>query len=104
MQPESPDVSGDATAPGAMSTLEQIAAQVIVPRALAGVRLDRAAAELFDGFSRVALARWIEDGQLTCNGARARPSDRMRGASGCPAPSAIVSQRTRSDGSPMRSA
>jgi 23S rRNA pseudouridine1911/1915/1917 synthase len=72
-------VSGDATAPGAISSLEQIAAQVIVPRALAGVRLDRAAAELFDGFSRVALARWIEDGQLTCNGARARPSDRVRG-------------------------
>jgi 23S rRNA pseudouridine1911/1915/1917 synthase len=74
-------VSGGAPPPVPDTTTarERISAQAIVPRALAGVRIDRAAAELFDGFSRVALARWIDEGQLTCDGARARPSDRVRG-------------------------
>lgn len=50
-----------------------------VPRALAGTRIDRAAAELFDDFSRATLGRWIQEGRLTCNGAPAKPSDRLRG-------------------------
>ncbi|MBX3706441.1 MAG: RluA family pseudouridine synthase [Pseudomonadales bacterium] len=50
-----------------------------VPRELAGERVDRAAAVLFDEFSRVMLGRWIEDGSLTCDGRRVRPRDRVRG-------------------------
>jgi 23S rRNA pseudouridine1911/1915/1917 synthase len=81
LQPESPDVSGRAApaVPDMMTAGERIAGEAVVPRTLAGVRIDRAAAELFDGFSRVALARWIDEGRLTCDGARARPSDRVHG-------------------------
>jgi len=81
LQPDSRDVSGRAAPfePDTMTTMGRIAAEAVVPRALAGVRIDRAAAELFDGFSRVALARWIDDGQLTCDGVRARPRDKVHG-------------------------
>jgi 23S rRNA pseudouridine1911/1915/1917 synthase len=50
-----------------------------VPEALEGVRVDAAAAQLFPDFSRARLKRWIEDGELTVNGAPvARPRDPVR--------------------------
>ncbi|MFP1684065.1 23S rRNA pseudouridine(1911/1915/1917) synthase RluD [Alloalcanivorax sp. C16-1] len=45
----------------------------------AGSRLDQAAAELFDGFSRSRLQGWIKDGVLTVNGHPARPKDKLLG-------------------------
>ncbi|HVT36277.1 MAG TPA: 23S rRNA pseudouridine(1911/1915/1917) synthase RluD [Nevskiaceae bacterium] len=39
-----------------------------VPPALAGLRLDQAAAKLFDRYSRARLQGWIESGALTVNG------------------------------------
>ena len=42
--------------------------QAEVPEALDGARVDRAAAVLFDGYSRARLQRWIEDGHLLRNG------------------------------------
>ena len=45
----------------------------------AGSRLDQAAAELFDGFSRSRLQGWIKDGVLTVNGRPARPKDKLLG-------------------------
>ena len=45
----------------------------------AGIRLDQAAAELFDGFSRSRLQNWIKEGVLTVNGRAARPKDKLLG-------------------------
>lgn len=68
-----------------------------VPEALAGMRLDAAAARLFPEHSRARLRGWIEDGALTCNGARvARPrnavaaGDRLHIAASLEAPDAAA--------------
>jgi len=48
-----------------------------VPESLHGKRLDRAAADLFQDYSRARLQRWIEDGHLLRNGV---PAARLRDA------------------------
>ncbi|WNK20616.1 23S rRNA pseudouridine(1911/1915/1917) synthase RluD [Halomonas piscis] len=50
-----------------------------VPTGLAGARLDQAAAELFSDYSRERLKAWINRGELTVDGARARPKNRLVG-------------------------
>ncbi|WP_299260483.1 23S rRNA pseudouridine(1911/1915/1917) synthase RluD [uncultured Kushneria sp.] len=45
----------------------------IVPDAMTGLRLDQAAAELFDEFSRERLKIWIKEGALTVDGQQMRP-------------------------------
>ncbi|ART62520.1 23S rRNA pseudouridine(1911/1915/1917) synthase RluD [Kushneria marisflavi] len=45
----------------------------IVPDAMTGLRLDQAAAELFDEFSRERLKGWIKEGALTVDGQQVRP-------------------------------
>ena len=40
----------------------------IVPETLDGMRLDAAAAQIFQDYSRARLRRWIESGHLVCNG------------------------------------
>nr|WP_026351972.1 23S rRNA pseudouridine(1911/1915/1917) synthase RluD [Kushneria aurantia] len=45
----------------------------IVPDAMIGLRLDQAAAALFDDFSRERLKSWIREGALTLDGQRAQP-------------------------------
>ncbi|GIX35595.1 MAG: ribosomal large subunit pseudouridine synthase D [Lysobacteraceae bacterium] len=52
-----------------------ITAEARVGPGQSGLRLDQAAAELLDGFSRSRLAAWIRSGELTLDGARARPRD-----------------------------
>ncbi|HEX7037534.1 MAG TPA: 23S rRNA pseudouridine(1911/1915/1917) synthase RluD [Pseudomonadales bacterium] len=59
--------------------MERIVRQGIVPPELAGMRIDRAAATLFDEFSRALLSRWIEQGALTVDGAAVKPKSRLRG-------------------------
>lgn len=59
--------------------MERIARRVVVPAALAGKRLDQAAAELLDEFSRSRLRAWIDAGQLTVAGAVTAPKTRLRG-------------------------
>lgn len=59
--------------PKQISLSEQVAANS------AGLRLDQAAAELFPDFSRGRLQQWIKQGELTINGARAKPSARVLG-------------------------
>jgi 23S rRNA pseudouridine1911/1915/1917 synthase len=71
LQPEIPEQSGNPEMRVSRSTR--------VPGALAGERLDRVAALLFDEFSRVLLGRWISAGALTCDGRQLRPRDRVRG-------------------------
>ena len=44
-----------------------------VPDALAGERLDKVAAILFQDFSRAELTRWIGAGDLTLNGETVKP-------------------------------
>ena len=50
-----------------------------VPVGLAGARLDRAAAELFNEHSRAELTRWIKAGELTVDGAPGVPKQRLTG-------------------------
>jgi 23S rRNA pseudouridine1911/1915/1917 synthase len=71
LQPETPEPPSD----------DDVAVyrQSVVPRELAGARVDQAAATLFPGFSRATLARWIEGGELTCDGRTVRPAARLRG-------------------------
>ena len=45
----------------------------------AGLRLDQAAVELFQDYSRGCLQQWIKQGELTVNGKRAKPSARVSG-------------------------
>ena len=59
--------------PKQISLSKQIAANS------AGLRLDQAAAELFPDYSRGRLQQWIKQGELTVNGARAKPSARVLG-------------------------
>jgi len=58
---------------------EQICLENRVVEHLAGLRLDQAAAELFPDYSRARLQQWIKKGQLTVNGAKAKPSIRLTG-------------------------
>ncbi|GHC27189.1 pseudouridine synthase [Kushneria pakistanensis] len=44
-----------------------------VPDTMTGLRLDQAAAELFDEFSRERLKSWIKEGALTVDGQKVRP-------------------------------
>lgn len=50
-----------------------------VPAELAGERVDKAAAVLFDDFSRAVLSRWISDGDLRVDGAVVKPRLKLRG-------------------------
>lgn len=58
---------------------EIIDEQVAVPDAMAGSRLDRAAAELFPDYSRVRLQDWIRAGELTVDGRVLKPRDKLLG-------------------------
>ncbi|MCB8890410.1 23S rRNA pseudouridine(1911/1915/1917) synthase RluD [Vreelandella malpeensis] len=50
-----------------------------VPETLAGARLDQAAAELFSDYSRERLKTWINTGELTVDGAKAKPKAKLHG-------------------------
>ena len=58
---------------------EQLELDIEVPAELAGLRLDQAAAELIPDYSRARLQGWIKSGQLTVNGAAAKPRDKLFG-------------------------
>ncbi|CAO1659655.1 MULTISPECIES: 23S rRNA pseudouridine(1911/1915/1917) synthase RluD [Salinicola] len=50
-----------------------------IPEHLAGRRLDQTAAEMFPEFSRERLKGWIQQGELTLDGQKARPKDKVIG-------------------------
>ena len=50
-----------------------------IPEHLAGRRLDQTAAEMFPEFSRERLKGWIQRGELTVDGQKARPKDKVIG-------------------------
>ncbi len=52
---------------------------VDVPPDLAGQRTDRAAALLFEGYSRARLTRWMRQGALTVDGQPSAPDRKLRG-------------------------
>ena len=56
---------------------ETIQLQATVPEQLSGYRLDQAAAELFDDYSRARLQQWIKSGELTVDGATRKPRDKL---------------------------
>jgi len=51
----------------------------IVPRDLAGYRLDRALAQMFPDYSRSRLAAWLKKGLITVDGEARRPRDAVTG-------------------------
>jgi len=60
-----------------MPTIE--ARHAIVPESAAGRRLDAVLADLFPEYSRSRLSAWIKSGDVTVDGATARPRDPVRG-------------------------
>ena len=58
--------------------MEPISRRVLVPAEQVGRRLDQAAAQLLEEFSRSRLKVWIESGALTLAGSRAAPKTRVR--------------------------
>ncbi len=58
---------------------ERLTRELEVPLALGGERADRAAAMLFDEFSRAVLSRWIAEGALTVDGSTVKPRHRLLG-------------------------
>ena len=73
LPPDESDADSDLNEGDTQAT--SVVRQAVVPPALGGKRLDQAAAELFDGFSRSRLTEWIKAGSLTLDGAQARPRD-----------------------------
>src|SRR3954471_14529709 len=59
--------------------MQRIQRRLIVPHALAGRRLDQAAAELLPEYSRSRLKSWIDAGQLTVGGRSLKPQTLLRG-------------------------
>ncbi|MCO1335401.1 23S rRNA pseudouridine(1911/1915/1917) synthase RluD [Microbulbifer sp. OS29] len=59
--------------------IDHIKLDIQVPANMAGRRLDQAAAELIPDYSRARLQSWIKGGQLTLNGAPAKPKDKLFG-------------------------
>ncbi len=58
--------------------MEPISRHAVVTSAQVGRRLDQAAADLLEEFSRSRLKVWIESGALTLDGRRAAPKTRVR--------------------------
>jgi 23S rRNA pseudouridine1911/1915/1917 synthase len=58
---------------------QTLEAQQRVPDAMAGMRLDQAAAELFADYSRERLKSWIKSGALTVDGSPGKPKDKVYG-------------------------
>jgi 23S rRNA pseudouridine1911/1915/1917 synthase len=59
--------------------MQRIRREARVPAELAGMRVDRAAAELFADYSRASLSRWIQEGALCVDGAAVKPKSRLVG-------------------------
>ncbi|QTF93309.1 23S rRNA pseudouridine(1911/1915/1917) synthase RluD [Halomonas sp. BM-2019] len=58
---------------------QTLEAQQRVPDAMAGLRLDQAAADLFADYSRERLKAWIKAGDLTLDGRPAKPREKVYG-------------------------
>lgn len=65
-------------APGATAP-DRLRLEATVPDDLAGSRADRAAAEVFVGYSRSRITGWIKSGALTVDGRPCKPSDAVAG-------------------------
>ena len=62
-----------------LSDQDEICLQAEVPAHLRGARLDQAAAELFDAYSRTRLQQWIRDGALQVDGRAAKTRNKVFG-------------------------
>ena len=57
----------------------EIHIELMIPDALSGQRLDKAAALLIGEYSRSELSRWIDSGELTLDGQAVRPRSKVLG-------------------------
>lgn len=58
---------------------QRLRLEATVPEALAGARADRAAAEVFGGYSRSRITAWLRSGELTVDGRTKKPSEAIAG-------------------------
>lgn len=58
---------------------ETVSRRATVPPELEGLRLDRAAAEIWSDYSRSRLRQWIDSGELTVDGAVVQPKLKLKG-------------------------
>lgn len=58
---------------------DQLQQNARVPADMGGMRFDQVASGLFPEFSRARLQTWIREGQLTLNGRKAKPKERLIG-------------------------
>lgn len=56
---------------------QHIQSNAIVPLELDSRRFDQVASQLFDEYSRARLQQWIKSGELTVDGATAKPKDKV---------------------------
>ena len=61
------------------TTGTEIVQHAVVPDDMIGLRFDQVAASIFSEFSRERLKSWMQDGQLTVNGAKVKPKVRCLG-------------------------
>ena len=61
------------------TTGTEIVQQAVVPDDMIGLRFDQVAASIFSEFSRERLKSWMQDGQLTVDGAKVKPKIRCLG-------------------------
>jgi 23S rRNA pseudouridine1911/1915/1917 synthase len=82
LQPETDSLTGRQSTPTGETPAQvtrQIDRRARVPVELAGQRADRAAAVLFDEFSRAMLSQWLQQGDLLVDGAAVKPKARLFG-------------------------
>jgi 23S rRNA pseudouridine1911/1915/1917 synthase len=60
--------------------LDRITGEARVSAGHTGARLDQAAADLFPGYSRARLQKWIREGAVTVDGRPGKPSQRLAGS------------------------
>ncbi|GAA5525053.1 ribosomal large subunit pseudouridine synthase D [Microbulbifer aestuariivivens] len=58
---------------------DKIHVDILVPAHLAGQRFDQVAAELIPDYSRARLQGWIKSGELTVDGRKGKPKDKLFG-------------------------
>lgn len=59
--------------------IETVSRRATVPAELEGLRLDRAAAEIWSDYSRSRIRQWIDSGALTVDGAVVQPRLKLKG-------------------------
>jgi len=58
---------------------QKITETLFIPEKMAGLRIDQALAQLFPQYSRSRLKEWLESGNITVNGEKLKPKNKIKG-------------------------